>query len=155
MNYNYTDFNKLCYLDFWTSRVRFWLGLVLIFALLIFTWIQMHSYVYLALSRQDFIVTSIHNIFFFFLKIFIYSFMRDTEREWQRHRQREKQAPRREPDAGLDPGSPGSCPGPKAALNHWASGAALLLILKGNLQGRDKQLYSEIQTDSRSAVVLS
>ena len=32
--------------------------------------------------------------------------------------QREKQAPCREPDIGLDPGSPGSCPRPKAALNH-------------------------------------
>ena len=26
---------------------------------------------------------------------------------------------------GLDTGSPGSCPGPKVALNHWATGAAL------------------------------
>ena len=45
--------------------------------------------------------------------------MRDTEheRERQRHRQREKQAPCREQDMGLDPGSPGSQPGPKAALN--------------------------------------
>ena len=43
--------------------------------------------------------------------------MRDTERERQRHRQREKQAPCREPHAGLDPGSPGSRPGPQAALN--------------------------------------
>ena len=44
--------------------------------------------------------------------------MRDTERERQRHRQKEKQAPLREPDVGLNPGSPGSHPGPKAALNH-------------------------------------
>ena len=43
----------------------------------------------------------------------------------QRHKQREKQAPCREPDMGLDPGSPGSCPGLKAVLNHWATGAAL------------------------------
>ena len=45
--------------------------------------------------------------------------MRDTEgeRERQRHRQRENQDPRRKPDAGLDPGFPGSCSGPKAALN--------------------------------------
>ena len=42
----------------------------------------------------------------------------------QRHRQREKQAPCRETDAGLDPGSPGSHPGPNAALNRWATGAA-------------------------------
>ena len=51
-------------------------------------------------------------------KDFIYLSMRDTERERQRHRQREKQASRRDPDVGLDPGSPGSCPGPKVALNH-------------------------------------
>ena len=31
---------------------------------------------------------------------------------------RERQAPCREPDVGLDPRSPGSHPGPKAALNH-------------------------------------
>ena len=37
--------------------------------------------------------------------------------ERQRHRQREKQTPCREPDMGFDPGSPGSGPGPKAALN--------------------------------------
>ena len=46
-----------------------------------------------------------------FLKIFIYSFMRDTER----------QAPCREPDVGLDPRTPGSCPGRKAGaqpLSH-------------------------------------
>ena len=49
---------------------------------------------------------------------------REREREWQRHRQREKQAPCREPDVVLDPGSPGSCPGPKAALNCWATQAA-------------------------------
>ena len=52
--------------------------------------------------------------------------MRDTERERerQRQRQREKQAPCREPDMGLDPRSPGSGPGPKAALNCWATWAA-------------------------------
>ena len=50
--------------------------------------------------------------------------MRDRERKRQRHRQREKQAPCREPDVGLHPGSLGSHPGPKAALNHWAIGAA-------------------------------
>ena len=46
--------------------------------------------------------------------------MRDTEteRERQRHRQREKQAPCRKPEVGLDSGTPGSHPGPKAALNH-------------------------------------
>ena len=50
----------------------------------------------------------------------------ERERERQKHRQREKQAPCREPDVGLDPGSPGSCPGLKAALNHWATGAVHL-----------------------------
>ena len=41
----------------------------------------------------------------------------ERERERQRYRQREKQAPCREPNVGLDPWSPGSGPGPKAALN--------------------------------------
>ena len=51
--------------------------------------------------------------------------MTDTERERQRHRLRERQAPCREPDVGLDSRSPGSRPGPKVALNCWASRAAL------------------------------
>ena len=51
--------------------------------------------------------------------------MRDTQREKQRHRQREKQAPCGEPNVGPDPGSPGSGPGPEAALNHGATWAAL------------------------------
>ena len=55
-------------------------------------------------------------ILFFKGLFFIYDGHRERER--QRHRQREKQAPCREPDVGLDPGSPGSCPGPKAALNR-------------------------------------
>ena len=57
--------------------------------------------------------------FFIFFKDFIYLFMRihREEREKQRHRQREKQAPCKKPDVRLDPGSPGSGPGPKAALN--------------------------------------
>ena len=59
---------------------------------------------------------------FFFLKIlYIYSW----ETQGERQRQAEKQAPCREPTIGLHPGSPGSCPGPKAALNHWATQAAL------------------------------
>ena len=48
----------------------------------------------------------------------------ERKRERQRHRQREKQAACREPDMGLDPRTPGSCPGPKAVPNHWATGAA-------------------------------
>ena len=55
--------------------------------------------------------------------------MRDTELERQRHRQREKQAPCREPDVGLHPGSPGSHSGLKAALNRWATWAALFFFL--------------------------
>ena len=53
---------------------------------------------------------------FFFLRLLIYLFMRDTqkERERKRQRQREKQAPYREPDAGLDPRTPGSRPELKA-----------------------------------------
>ena len=47
------------------------------------------------------------------------------ENERQRHRQREKQAPCREPHVGLNPRSPGSRPGPKAAVNHCATRAAL------------------------------
>ena len=42
--------------------------------------------------------------------------MRDRDRE--RQREKEKQAPCRQPDMGLDPRSPGSHPGPKAALNR-------------------------------------
>ena len=54
--------------------------------------------------------------------------MRDTEqeRERQRHRQREKQTPCGELDVGLDPRTPGSHPGLQAALNHCATGAALV-----------------------------
>ena len=62
--------------------------------------------------------------FFFFLRFYLFIHERYIERERRRHRQREKQAPCREPDVGLDPGSPGSCPGPKAALNHGATQAA-------------------------------
>ena len=49
---------------------------------------------------------------------------RERERERQRHRQKEKQASCREPDVGLNLGSPGSRPGLKAVLNHWAIRAA-------------------------------
>ena len=68
--------------------------------------------------------------FTYFLKDFIYLFMRDTERESQRHRQREKQAPCREPNVGLNPRSPGSGPGLKVALNCWATRAALSACFK-------------------------
>ena len=51
--------------------------------------------------------------------------MRDTQRKRGRDTGRGmKQAPCREPDVGFDPGSPGSCPGPKAALNRCATRAA-------------------------------
>ena len=58
-------------------------------------------------------------LYLFILKIFlfIHENTQKGERERQRHRQREKQAPCRDPDVGLDPRSPGSRPGPKAALN--------------------------------------
>ena len=61
--------------------------------------------------------------FFFFFKFYLFTHERHRERG-QRHRQREKQAPCREPDVGLDPRSLGSHPGPKAALNRWATWAA-------------------------------
>ena len=58
-----------------------------------------------------------------FFKDFIYLFMRDTTREKEREREAEIQAEgeagsTREPNVGLDPRSPGSCPRPKATLNH-------------------------------------
>ena len=62
---------------------------------------------------------------YLFLKIYLFIHS-ERARERQRHRQREKQAPCREPDVGLDPGSTGSHPGLQAALNHYATGAALL-----------------------------
>ena len=57
------------------------------------------------------------HLFFFFKILFI------NERE------REKQAPGGEPDVGLDPESPGSGPGLKAVLNHWATRAALIHLM--------------------------
>ena len=51
--------------------------------------------------------------------------MKDRERGTETQAEgEEKQAPCREPDVGLGPGSPGSCPGPKAAVNHRATWAA-------------------------------
>ena len=61
----------------------------------------------------------------FFKRFYLFIHERHREKERQRHRQREKQAPSREPDVGLHPGSPGSCPGLKVAINHWATQAAL------------------------------
>ena len=62
-------------------------------------------------------ITSFIFFYFLFFKDFVYLWERERERE----RQREKQAPCREPDVGLDPGTPGSHPGLKVALNHWAT----------------------------------
>ena len=41
----------------------------------------------------------------------------------------ERQAPCGEPGVGLNPGSPGSRPGPKAALNRWATRAAHVSVI--------------------------
>ena len=62
-----------------------------------------------------------------FKKINLFVYSCETQRERQRHRQREKQTPGRKPDVGLNLGPPGSHPGPKAALNHWATGVPLFL----------------------------
>ena len=48
----------------------------------------------------------------------------------ERHKEAEGEGEAgRESYAGLNPGSPGSRPGLKAALNRWATGAALLILL--------------------------
>ena len=52
-----------------------------------------------------------------FCVAFLKNFFKDSIYLFMRERQREKQAAYREPDVGLDPGTPGSCPGPKVALN--------------------------------------
>ena len=72
------------------------------------------------LTRNNSSYVKGHVCFFFIFLCFkrFYSLIRDTETERQKHRQREKQASCREPDMGLDPGTPGSRPGPKAALNR-------------------------------------
>ena len=64
---------------------------------------------------------------FYFLRFYLFVHERHRERERQIHKQREKQAPCRESNMGLDPRSLGSGPGLKAALNRWATQAALLL----------------------------
>ena len=56
------------------------------------------------------------NVYFFFLRFFLFIHERHREKERSRDRQREKQAPCREPNVGLDSGSPGSGPGLKAVL---------------------------------------
>ena len=62
-------------------------------------------------------------LFFFFLRFYL--FMRDTERERGRDTGRGRSRLHAgEPDVGLDPGTPGSYPGPKVVLNHWATWAA-------------------------------
>ena len=57
---------------------------------------------------------------------------REREAETQAEGEGEKQAPCREPDVGIDPESSGSHPGPKAAPNHWAIRAALIVTLLKN-----------------------
>ena len=60
--------------------------------------------------------------------------MRDTQREREAETQAEGEAGSmqgpQDPNVGLDPGSPGSGPGPKATLNHWATRAAQKLVFK-------------------------
>ena len=48
---------------------------------------------------------------FYFIKDFIYLFVRDTEREAETWAEREKQDPHKEPHARLDPMTSGSRPG--------------------------------------------
>ena len=79
--------------------------------------------------RRDLAKTT-QQLWFFFLRFYLFIHERQRDRERQRHRQREKQTLCREPDVGLNPGSPGSCPRPKAALNHWATqGCPAILLL--------------------------
>ena len=61
--------------------------------------------------------------------LIFYLFIHERHRERERERQREKQAPCREPNAGLHPVTPESRPGPKVALNHWATRAAWIFFL--------------------------
>ena len=86
-----------------------------------------------------------------FLKDFIYLFMKNTERrerERQTHRQREKQAPCRDPVLGHHPRSPGSRPGLKTALNHWATRTALKVSFSSLL----KTHYSSFLFKFRSSL---
>ena len=75
-------------------------------------------------------------VFIYFLKDFIYLFMRDTERERLRHMQREKQAPCRKLDVGLDLGTEGSRLEPKAdaqLLSHAGIPSYNFLIFQPQL----------------------
>ena len=68
---------------------------------------------------------SVHK-YSFFLRFYLFIHENHTqgerEREEQRHRQREAGSMQGARCGGLDPGSPGPGSGPKAALNHWATG---------------------------------
>ena len=55
--------------------------------------------------------------------------MRDTEREREAETQAEGEAGSMEGAPCGTPGSPGSCPGLKVALNHWATRAILQITL--------------------------
>ena len=57
-------------------------------------------------------------MFLYFLKDFIYLFMKDKEKESKTQAEGEAGS-MQEPNARFDPGTPGSCPEPKAErLNH-------------------------------------
>ena len=53
--------------------------------------------------------------------------VREREREAETQAEGKAGSMHPEPDVGVDPGSPGSRPGPKAALNHCATQGSLLL----------------------------
>ena len=76
----------------------------------------------------------------FFLRFYLFIHERHRERERQRH----KQAPCREPGLGLNSRSPGSHPGLKAALNHWATQAACFLILNSKCLSWLTELWSAV-----------
>ena len=105
-----------------------------------------HYVVYLyriSLKIDIYIFITNINTWIFLKTLFIYSWERER-RESQRHRQREKQAPSWEPDVGLNPGSPGSCPGPKAVLNRWATQAVLspnIFFFSPNILKRIFKIY--------------
>nr|XP_055172448.1 uncharacterized protein LOC129503957 [Nyctereutes procyonoides] len=59
----------------------------------------------------------------------------EAPEETQREADGEAGSMHREPDVGLDPGSPESGPGPRAALNRWATQAAQLIMLLSKYPG--------------------